>query len=326
MYFLIGICLILFSCKRHSVDLENIELRKDYGISQSGDSIFFSGIRSIFFDKYLYMSNYRMNQILVLDEMGHLICTLGSEGRGPGEFVGVSHIYVSNDTIYALNEGKRCIEVYNIDGYIKTVPLYEAGIRLRNTGRFVILHNKFYFPYVTNENSIVEYNLLYESTRYFGLLDRFQTEDHTRFRNERHLLAMNEKYLIAVSHVKPVIEKYNLNGEFIAQLSYENIYPVQKRLEFVNRQKSEINSVFSVVSDAYVYSNKLYLIIVSNEDEKVSSNKVLEIEIDDKMKVLRLYDLGDGWYSSICVTANNLWAFDTKSDSLKKIPLKTNLD
>lgn len=316
-YFFSFILIITISCKRQNIDLKEIELKNDTIISQFNDSTFFSDIRSMFFSKYLYISDYKRNQIIVSNRKAHIIKTLGIKGQGPGEFLGISHIYVNNDTIYAQNDGKRCIEVYDLDGYIKTISL-KKGIQLKTTSRFFYLNNTLYLSSMTKEkeNSIVAYNYVFDSIKHLGKVDRFDSEEMNYYRNERHILVLGGENIIAVSHVSPVIEKYDMNGNLIEQYNYRDVLPVKKRLKFIENQKVELNSVYELISDAYIESNKIYLILLSNNGDEVSSNRILEIEIGDKMKATQLYNLGKGWFCSICVEKKHLWAFDGKSGNL----------
>ena len=66
----------------------------------------------------------------------------------------------------------------------------------------------------------------------------------------------------------------------------------------------------------------MYLSFISNEAEEVFANKILEIEIsDDDMNVIALYNLGDGWFNTMCVEQGNLWSFDYKDGCLKRFSL-----
>lgn len=319
IYFL---ALIVLSCSKQNTVLKEMVLKQDTVITQFNDSTYFSDIRTMFFDKYLYVSDYKRDQIIVLNNKAEVIKTLGRKGHGQGEFIGVSHIYVANDTIYAQNDMKRSIEVYTLDGYIKTVPLININIiQLKTDTRFFYLNNTFYLSTVTNQNSIVAYNIATDSIKHFGKIDRFATEKHTYFRNDRNILLMEGKYIIATSHVVPVVEKYNLKGDLIEEFNYKHILPVQKRLKFIETKKVEINSVYELISDAYIESNKLYLILISNNGDDVNSNIILEIEIGDKMKATNLYNLGEGWYGTMCITKNHLWAFDRIKGNLVRFTL-----
>jgi hypothetical protein len=320
-YFSSLILTFIVSCNRQSVDFKELKLNKDTIITQLNDSTFFSDIRSMFFDKYLYVSDYKRNQIIVLDTKAHVIKTIGMPGRGPGEFQGISHIVVDNDTIYAQNDGKRCIEILDIDGFIKTVPL-KRGIQLQTTSRFSYLNNTFYLSSVTKENSIVAYDFVSDSIKHLGIINQFANEEYNYYRNERHIFIVEGRYIIAVSHTNPVIEKYDINGNLLEQFSYKDILPVQKRIKFIENQQSEINSVYELISDAYIESDKIYLILISNEGNAVSSNRILKIDFRDKMKAAQLYNLDEGWFSSICITKEHLWAFDGKGGSLVMFSLK----
>ena len=96
--------IVFYSCQNNNISV--IGLKGDTVISQLNDSSFISDVRSIYSNKYIYVIDYKRDQILILDKKGSLIKSLGIRGKGLGEFLGASHLFVSNDTICVYNEGK----------------------------------------------------------------------------------------------------------------------------------------------------------------------------------------------------------------------------
>ena len=70
--------IILYSCKRSNNTTKEVKLKKDTTITQLSDTSFISDVRSLYFDKYLYLTDYSRDQIIILNRNGKFIKTLNS--------------------------------------------------------------------------------------------------------------------------------------------------------------------------------------------------------------------------------------------------------
>jgi hypothetical protein len=143
--------MIIQSCNHETEDLPKISLKIDTIINQLSDSTFFSDIRSLFYyNNKFFVSDYNRDQIFILDKDLRLIKTLGRKGNGPGEFSGVSHLYVRNDSIYAFNDYRRSIELYDTTGeYLKTIKP-PSPIQLSSMERYFEYNNELYLTDVSH--------------------------------------------------------------------------------------------------------------------------------------------------------------------------------
>lgn len=312
------ISIILISCSNKNISIEQINLKRNITIDNLNDTTFFFNVRALAYNNWLYFSDYKLNQIVKLDLNGKFISTVGSSGLGPGELLGTSQIFIKDDTIFALNEGKSTIEIFNQNKHLTTIPLYEEDIRVLNTSKFTYLKNKLYLSSLADNGSIVEYDLLNKSIKNFGIIDKYYSDNHSKFRNERELFIYNDEYIIAVPKVTPAIEKYNLQGELIERFEYKNIEPVKNRIDFINKQEVKPNSIHNIVNDASIYNDRLFILILSNNQEYVTSNLIMEVKIDDKMEITSIYNLGNGWFTSFAVAPSQIWTFDIKDGTLNQ--------
>lgn len=300
--------LLVYACTNKINSPEEVSLQKISEIAQLSDTTFISDIRSIYYNKNkFYLSDYKRNQIIILDQKLKFINTIGNTGKGPGELNGASQLYVDNDTLYVINDGKNAIEVFINEKYTNTI-LFPNMNHLAITKRFSKYKDKIYISNVSSNNSSIVSFDSQDRMIPFGVLHKYNTPKETIIKNEKHILTYKDK-IISISDNVPIIEMYDAKGVLITEFDYGNVNLIKEFITFTNKQESSENSYFVLVSDAYIFSDNLYLMVLSLENNKVKSNKILEIKINEKaFKINRILNLGDDWYQSICITNNQLIA------------------
>ena len=98
---------------------------------------------------------------------------------------------------------------------------------------------------------------------------------------------------------------------------------VQEHIDFLERHPTEDNSYYILATDAYVFSDRLYVLLTLQTDKGAASNKVLEIKInkEGELPVTRILDLGDGWFTTLCANEKSLLSFNTSTGNLVKFHL-----
>lgn len=293
------------SCRNQKIP--EMYIKAAVTMDRLNDSSYLSDVRSIYFDKYLYITDYDRDQILILNGEGGLLKTLGSKGKGPGEFLGAAHVFVYNDTIIVFNDGKSSFDFFDFDNHLKTVRLPES-YSYSSSFRFFFRKGRLFLSSVSDSNSIFSFDINTLSSEHFGDLFLFTNPTQTRIRNSRHLFG-TENYILAVSDNMPIVEKYDYSGNKLETLNYSRIPLVRKRIEEIRSKIQTPNSYGNLLHDAYLEKNKLYLLLYTNK-EKISCNDVMVIDLSkQKMYCKEIINLGYGWYNSICISNDILYAF-----------------
>jgi hypothetical protein len=281
------------------------------------DSTYLPDIRSIYYyNQKFYLSDYKRNQIFILNPNLYLIQEFGGTGRGPGEMTGASHIYVNNDTIYVGNDYRQSIEVFNNNGFIKTINL-PPKIRLVSDIRYFQNDNSIYMSSPSSEGIIFKYNYNKNNISIFGDPVKYNSQEETRIKNKRHLLK-HHNHVVSIPDCHPFVELYNLNGKFIKQVDISSITPVKKVLNYIDKRKQKRNSYLQFIQDVYVFKNRLYILLITINNNKKECNTVLELEIhNNRIKPIRLLNLGKGWYGPFCCNKNKLLVYDQTQGILK---------
>jgi len=302
------IILSLNICSCKNIKYSETRLRPETVIDQLSDSSFLSDVRSIQFDKYLHITDYGRDQLLIFDLKGRILNCLGMKGKGPGEFLGAAHLFVVNDSIFVYNDGKRSFEIFNNNKHLKTIRL-PGNIELSSSFRFFYQDGLLFFSSVSDTSSIVSFDIKSYSPKRYGKLKQFETPKQTRIRNNKHLFSDNNS-LFAVSDNLPIIERYDFNGNLRDTFDYSKHPIIKRRLNAIHELKKNPNGYSLLLQDAFYFENKLYLLLYSNLENKISCNDILIIaNVNANMLIQGTYHLSQNWYQSICVSDGFLYAF-----------------
>lgn len=100
---------------------------------------------------YVYVCDYRANNIKIFDSDGTFIKTIGREGQGPGEFNRPYAIAVTDERLIIWDMGNRRLDALTKDGeFIKSVPIsmhdgWPQMMRALPNGDIAIASEKLYF-------------------------------------------------------------------------------------------------------------------------------------------------------------------------------------
>ncbi|MFC4634535.1 hypothetical protein ACFO3O_11490 [Dokdonia ponticola] len=314
---------LLYACSTSdsSTEVATVTLSIEKELGQLSDNSYIADIRSMDFkDNQFYLADYTRNELLVLSEDLVLKNTIGNGGEGPGEFRGAGSITVSDDFIYAVNDGKQTVEVFKGDIHIKTINpqiMLGGGTSLR----FGVIKDTFYFSDPESQNSISQFTSDHKISS-FGEIHKFPNLSQTLLQNYTHVL-MHSNGMISISDNLPVITFYDLNKNKLSTLDYSDIPIIQEHMDFLERNPTEENSYYILATDAHVFSDTLYVLLTLQSDKGPVSNKVLEIKVNKNGELLitRILDLGEGWFTALCANKTDLLSFNTSTGNLMKFQL-----
>jgi hypothetical protein len=318
--------LLFFACVSAEEDLAEIQLVDDLRIEQLPDSSFLIGVRSVFIDhNKVYLADSERNQVVVFDENGSFVSSIGQLGRGPGELLGPGQLYINNDTLFVFSGGKHAIDLFSNNQFVKTIPFSDIN-GMYTGGRFFVDSGEVFISMVDLNGCIsaIPINSIDEN-RSFGQLTRFSTDKQTIIQNHRKVFLHRNK-TIAVSFFQPIIERYSKDGKLLEKFSYENLELISPQIQKAREQLSAENVAICLAVDAYIYKNYIYVLLCYSDNDRAYSNKILLIDLSgESMKLKKLLDLGPGWFTTIGVSGENIWAFrsDAHMRYLARFPLKS---
>lgn len=309
--------LLFLSCNKSDITLKSINIKNIKAINTLDDGTYIADIRNIKnHNNLVYLTDYKRNQIIILNNNLKLKNTFGGSGRGPGEFLGAQDILIDNANIYITNDGIKSIEVFNDNGFSHTISPPKK-IKFNTRLSFFKLKEDFFMCSPNNEFSLVKFDSIGNIFR-FGSLTKFNNKKEEIIKNKCHLVNYQNK-VISISNIRPEINVYDLKGTFLYKYDYSNLDIIKNFIEFTKTKKLNYNSFFVLVSDVSLNGNKLYLKISTSKNNKGQSNKLLELEIlENSINPKQIINLGNGWFNNFSVKNNIFYGFNTKSGKLIK--------
>lgn len=260
-YLILLLILTLFvACNRETKIQKELKLLTQKSLLE--DSSFISFPKEISIYKKMYYipdsDNYR---ILVLDSNLNLVKSIGSSGKGPGEFTAVTNIFILNDSIYAYDPNKNRIIVFYIDGsFIREImPEYANYLT-----KFCVIGDKIYtcFPY--SEKPIIVMDLNGKFIRSFGKLSN-KSGNVEKFTNNRWDVLTNGKNIITINLNDPMIDIYNLNGTLLKRIdltdnkAFLSEYEYKENFFKKNPEKKR-NTTIRILKDTYLDGDNIFLL------------------------------------------------------------------
>lgn len=309
----ISLIFILFitSCKQSGKQLHVRDLDKNNSIRQLSDSTFFSDIRSIFYhENKFFVAEYNRDNILILQNDLELVRSLGCKGKGPGELLGASHLFVRQDSIFIINDGKRTIEIFDYYGYLTTIDAPQE-LNLSSDIRFSMYKNDILLSSPNSNFSMSMFSFNSASIKWFGNLKKYKTQKETRIKNQRHIQVAEDK-IIALSDCQPVLELYNIDGELLDVFDFRYIDFIAQLMLYVEKKEISENSYYQIFQDFYISGNQIFVLALSlDENEEVQCNQIIQFEMEDgSFFPKQILSLGHGWFGPICVGDGKILAYN----------------
>lgn len=292
-------------------------------IEEFSDSTFFSDVHGVFaYEKGVLLTDYKRDQLFVLDKDLDLVSTIGQKGQGPEEFLGASHLFYNGDLVFIENEMKRAFEIFTKEGQYKgNIP----HKRIAPQTRFFEYEGAIYYSPDSDEFAICKLDIKSKTMEMFGEVEPYRTKRETRIKNGRHLLHGQNK-ILGIREAKPIIELYDFKGKVLLHKDFSDVESVADFVKFDKLKPIKENSYYVYNSDAYIAGNDLYVLIATVGEKggkkRPESNTVLHFQLSDKAIVYKeTLVLGRGWYRKLCVMGNNLIAFNGSESKLEEFKL-----
>lgn len=285
------------------------------------DSTFFTDISACNFyaDRY-FVSDRNRGQIFELDSDLNLLFTYGQTGEGPGEFAGLPTFAIDGGNIYAVNEGKQTIEMFELRSPKPSKTIRIPGELIGSTIEHRFFSRDFKITTSASENGIPVCTFDTSSTvrSTLGRVYEFNNAFQNKIRNYRYVFGYGEK-IIAVSDNVAAVEVYSRAGDLIRTTEIQEAEPIKDRQYFIDEKGTrEENSYYRIFRDVYYDGNKLYLLCIGGREDPVCRQVlVYSMGQNDMLSYDYTINLPGEWYASICAAANRLLAFETTKDELQ---------
>jgi len=267
-YHIIGILLLcnLYSCNHNSKNNNNINKKKHYDIievdidnAKPGKlSDFYKSIRyvkletkspnylppcrimKVIEDRIYLGSQYPHNKIFVFNKSGKFLFQIGSEGKGPGEWLSMRDFIVREDCIIAIDKGTRSFLQFDLNGrFVEKTSLNDLHISSisKYKGDTVIgyINNQPIF-YAGNE---IKSNLIFFSLKTQQLLaDALPIPNcklgHSHFGTDCFLNIDNKRYFFEqdLDTIYQIGDNFTVKPQFVLDFGKYSVTPEKRPKSF----------------------------------------------------------------------------------------------
>ena len=200
-----------------------------------------------FYDSLYYISDLKNARVVMLDNNLNLVKSIGDYGRGPGEFLSVTYMYIDEDSLYAYDGNKNRIIVFSTNG--KFAREFEPAFSIFS--KFTVIDDKIVscFPY--SDKPIIVMNKNGEVQNSFGsLINKY--DETQRYSTNTWDILYNGDHIIAVNISDPVIDVYDINGNQINRYDLTD----DKRFRTRYNYKNEIINKDPAKKKFHFWNNK----------------------------------------------------------------------
>lgn len=259
--------LILSSACSHNQD-KKYQIQELVIEAQTDDMGVFGNLSSVtglvFGGDGFYVADQQNSTLLQLDFDLKPHLQYGQKGTGPGEFQGVGHIALFNNSLYAFNHGSQHINVFDKEGS------FQNQISLPSTlimTRFFVRQGLLFISTPTAEKPITIFDSKGDVIRQFGTYTVGESFREKRARNYKHLLPFQfseGEGVVAVSMTEPMIELFSVSGELIKRRHFEKNAFLFNRLQFQRAEYKQDHrnkeSSYGLFIDAVLDGDDLYVV------------------------------------------------------------------
>lgn len=230
----------------------------------------------------IYVSDQKIHAVMCFDSSGKFIRKIGQQGQGPGDISNPGAVVVTKDYLVVREIGNSRFQYLDLEGkYLRSFKVF-----------------KQYASFVINENDLViGAPLLFSRDNVRNLIDVLSPEGRLLYSFGEPLvykydsvtlnrvkLGLNKKGELLVSFdLFPIVRKYSLKGELLAEYRIEN-KTMNDKVQYnkkMNSNRPKQRAIYApCIFDIQVVDDAVYLF----HYDGVSRFEILEIDQDGKIK------------------------------------------
>ncbi len=275
----------------------------------------------------VYLADIIKSRVMVFDSKGKYLKDIGRRGKGPGEFTSLNSIAITNDTLFAINQGSQKVSLFDCKDssytFIKEIPT-------NSSIQFLTAYGKNFLAYtqgMDTKTQKVNFSISMFD-RNFNEIARLDsnTIDFTAFQNPKFdfmelipIFAGNQNFAFITkgSRDKYLISAFNNQGEMIYKIKrpFMKIPINKKELEEFNKfiqEKSKgkskmLNAEYKLAILALHLDakNRLWVQKTVNREREGFKNKDCYFDIYENGKLLNTLHFSG-------ITGRDLWDLEQK--------------
>jgi hypothetical protein len=315
--FYLSLCLLLVSCNLKN---EKLNILKEISeIEKFGNDYFINEVNDIqFTDSLYYIVDSKINSLFVLDEDFNFITSVGSMGKGPGEFLSMGTVSITSNKFYISDVQQNSLMCYAKSNYMLLEKIRLPENMYLSYGDFFIDDNgNVTTAFITKDlTQIGIYNL--NSQKFYPFNLKVEIEDARLY---RYVGCLDNDFIA-------VIPRYSNKIHFFSRRNFEKLKEItinfpQNSMNEWKKYSIEGKKVPLIVDGSF-QANVLYLLY---QDFANSSRALASIQLSSGLDVInsefRIFPKGNG---DDCINSNNnfLITFSPRKNTIQKYINLTN--
>jgi hypothetical protein len=246
--------------------------------------------------------DFDQKQISLVSKSGDLITTFGREGRGPGEFIRIDNLFVTEDVIHVIDTNQNMISKFDTEGNFINGHAYKSAAILKEVS--AIDRTKYIIATGGVDStllSVTDFNT--DSTFYFGTpkgesievvdfqesLNQLKNGEIPGLYKNMVTLRTDNDHIYAFLNAYSILQKYDQNGKLVWEQKIELPYNEDIFRATVEKAKNSPGGL-----PAYTYINDLEVIdkeIVILSNRKNSEVPQQLIKVNSAGEITDIYTL-----------------------------------
>jgi hypothetical protein len=246
--------------------------------------------------------DFDQKQISLVSKSGDLITTFGREGRGPGEFIRIDNLFVTEDVIHVIDTNQNMISKFDTEGNFINGHAYKSAAILKEIS--AIDRTKYIIATGGVDStllSVTDFNT--DSTFYFGTpkgesievvdfqesLNQLKNGEIPGLYKNMVTLRTDNDHIYAFLNAYSILQKYDQNGKLVWEQKIELPYNEDIFRATVEKAKNSPGGL-----PAYTYINDLEVIdkeIVILSNRKNSEVPQQLIKVNSAGEITDIYTL-----------------------------------
>ncbi len=246
--------------------------------------------------------DFDQKQVSLVSKLGDLITSFGREGRGPGEFIRIDNLFVTDDVIHVIDTNLNMISKFDTEGNFINGHAYKSAAILKEVS--AIDRTKYIIATGGVDStllSVTDFNT--DSTFYFGTpkgesievvdfqesLNQLKNGEIPGLYKNMVTLRTDNDHIYAFLNAYSILQKYDQNGKLVWEQKIELPYNEDIFRATVEKAKNSPGGL-----PAYAYINDLEVIdkeIVILSNRKNSEVPQQLIKVNSAGEITDIYTL-----------------------------------
>jgi hypothetical protein len=307
--------LFLLSCRRASENI--VYLQPSQVVKELNDSTFFMDVYCITHDlRSVYASDTYHGCVLKFDREMNGTGRIGVRGQGPEELACPGGVACLNDSLYVI----ECVglKVFTADGNFVRSEKNETVSHI-DPFLFCMDESGFYVCSTVDTFPLVKYDT--RMNRQFGFGIR-QGEADEKISGNQYMLQLFEDKILSIKRDEPSVTLYTREGDVLLNRRIDSrIFNSRLLFRKEEREKDPANrkKTYSLFGSLATSGKDVYLLYTHhNSENRPFANRIARFRFaDNDFRLVRVYELPDVWYLSMCLVENRLVCYSKTNEEFQ---------